>query len=175
MSEEKDVIEVFESPIELPYSFSAGRAITQFLRDIKQGKLTGQRSNITGKVTVPPRGADPETGTPTGEVVELSGTATVVSFTIVHIPIPNSPVQPPFVVANLVADGSDQSFIHLVSEIPNEEVTIGLRVKALWRDESEWGYAFENIKYFVPTGEGSIDIGELKAKRLKETEKYRNA
>jgi hypothetical protein len=33
----------------------------------------------------------------------------------------------------------------------------------------------ENIKYFVPTGEGAVDLEELKAKRIKETEKYRNA
>ena len=109
------------------------------------------------------------------EEVELPDTGTVISFTIVHIPIPNAPVQPPFVVANIVLDECDQSFIHLVAECDNDALQIGERVKAQWKDESEWGLSLENIRYFVPTGEGAIDIGELKAKRMKETEKYRNA
>ena len=48
-------------------------------------------------------------------------------------------------------------------------------MKAIWKDKADWGLSLENIKYFVPTGEGAIDIAELKAKRLAETEKYRNA
>lgn len=175
MSEEKKMVEGFESPISLHYSFAAGAATSKFLRKIQQGKVIGMRSEVTGFVSVPPRGACPISGTPMVEEVELAGTGTVTSFTIVHIPIPNAPVKPPFVVANIVLDGSDQTFIHLVSECDNEALQIGERVKAVWRDEAEWGLSMENIKYFVPTGEGAINVAELKAKRMKETEKYRNA
>ena len=175
MSEEKEMVEGFESPINLRYSFSAGRATSSFLRGIEKGKILGHRSPVTGKVIVPPRGTDPESGKITTEEVELPETATVASFTIVHIPIPNAAVQPPFVVANLVMDESDQTFIHLISEIPNEDVRIGMKVKAVWRPEEEWGLSMDNIKYFVPTGDPDVDIEELKAQRLKETEKYRNA
>lgn len=175
MSEEKDMVEGFESPINLKYSFAAGAATSKFLREIKKGKIVGQRSEVTGFVSVPPRGACPISGTPMIEEVELPETGTVISFTIVHIPIPNAPVKPPFIVANIVLDNSDQTFIHLVSECDNEKLQIGERVKAVWKDQSEWDLTLENIKYFVPTGEGAIDIAELKAKRLKETEKYRHA
>ncbi len=181
MSEEKKMVEGFESPINLRYNFAAGRATSSFLRGIQQGKILGHRSSVTGKVTVPPRGADPETGTPTTEEVLLPETATVCSFTIVHIPIPNAAVQPPFVVANMVFDNADQTFIHLISEIPNDQVRIGMKVKAVWRDSSEWALTMDNIKYFVPTGEPDIDVQELKSQRLKETatfnksEKSRNA
>lgn len=175
MSEEKKMVEGFESPIELKYTFAAGAATSKFLREIKKGRIVGQRSEVTGFVSVPPRGACPISGTPMTEEVELPETGTVVSFTIVHIPIPNAPVEPPFVVANIVLDESDQTFIHLVSECDNDKLRIGERVKAVWKDESEWDLTLENIKYFVPTGEDAVDIQALKAKRLKETEKYRNA
>lgn len=175
MSEEKPMVEGFESPINLHYTFAAGAATSKFLREIKKGKIVGQRSAVTGFVSVPPRGACPISGTPTTEEVVLPETGTVISFTIVHIPIPNAPVKPPFIVANIVLDESDQTFIHLVSECDNDKLQIGERVKAVWKDESEWDLTLENIKYFVPTGEGAIDIAELKAKRMKETEKYRNA
>lgn len=173
MSEEGPV-EIMESPINLSYNFSAGRATSQFLKAIKQGRLVGQRSPITGKVTVPPRGSDPETGVATVGEVELGDTATVMSFTIVYIPIPNNPIQPPYIIANLVLDGSDQTFIHLISDCNNDDVQMGSRVKAVWKDQSEWDYGMDNIKYFKPTGE-VIDIDKLKAERLKEVEKYKNA
>ncbi|MCB1615229.1 MAG: hypothetical protein KDI30_04370, partial [Pseudomonadales bacterium] len=94
MSDEGPV-EIIESPISLTYNFSAGHATSKFLKAIKEARLVGQRSPITGKITVPPRGSDPETGVATVDEVELSDVATVISFTIVYIPIPNNPIQPP--------------------------------------------------------------------------------
>ena len=166
MSEEKALIEGFESPIELKYSFAAGAATTVFLNEIKQGRIIGQRSSVTGLVSVPPRGACPISGTPMTEVVQLPETGTVISFTIVHIPIPNAPVKPPFVVANIVLDEADQTFIHLISECDNDKLRIGERVKAVWKDQADWSLSIENIKYFVPTGEEPVDIVALKQQRL---------
>ena len=172
MTEARKNIEMIECPIVLNYNFSAGRATTRFLRGMKEGKLIGQRSPLTGKVIVPPRGACPESGLPTVEEVPLPDTATVITFTIVHLPIPTSKLDPPFIVANLVLDGSDQTFIHLVSGCANEDVKIGMRVKAVWKDKSEWDYSMDNIAYFAPTGEPPVDIEALKATRLEEAKRH---
>ena len=56
----------------------------------------------------------------------------------------------PYVVANLLADGADVSFIHLLSEVDNDAVEIGMRVKAVWKPEEEWSYAMDNIRYWKP-------------------------
>ena len=175
VSPEKELVEGFESPVNLRYNFAAGAATAKFLREIEHGRIVGQRSDVTGMVSVPPRGACPVSGTPTTEEVTLPETGTIISFTIVHIPIPNAPVQPPFVVANIVLDECDQTFIHLVSECDNDKLQIGDRVKAVWKEKEDWGLSLENIKYFIPSGEDAVDIKELKAKRIKETEKYRHA
>ena len=175
MSEQAKKVELIECPIVLNYNFSAGRATTQFLRGMKQGKLIGQRSPLTGKVIVPPRGACPESGQPTTEQVPLPDTGTVITFTIVYLPIPTSALEPPFVVANLVLDGSDQTFIHLVSGCANEDVKIGMRVKAKWKEQSEWDYSMDNIAYFEPTGEPPVDIEALKASRLEEAKRFLKA
>lgn len=172
MTEARKNIEMIECPIVLNYNFSAGRATTRFLRSMKEGRLMGQRSPLTGKVIVPPRGACPESGLPTTEEVPLPDTATVITFTIVYLPIPTSKLDPPFIVANLVLDGSDQTFIHLVSGCANEDVKIGMRVKAVWKDRSEWDYSMDNIAYFAPTGEPPVDIEALKEKRLEEARRY---
>lgn len=175
MSDEKPMVEGFEAPISLHYTFAAGHTISKFLRSMKEGKIVGQRSPKTGKVIVPPRGSCPETGTPTTEEVTLPDTGTVITFTVIHIPIPNNPIKPPFIVANICLDESDQTFIHLVSDCNNDDVKIGTRVKAVWKDKSEWDYSMDNIQYFKPLDEAPVDIEKLKAERLKAVEKYRHA
>jgi uncharacterized OB-fold protein len=90
--------------------------------------------------------------------VELSDKATVQSFTIVSIPIPNNPIEPPFIIANVVPDGANVSFIHLMSECVNEDVHIGQRVQAVWKPEDEWGYSMDNIRYFKPLDEPDVPI-----------------
>ena len=159
---ESEMITGIEAPIYLKYNFTAGAAPTRFLTQLKKGKLTGQcRDEAGAPVYVPPRGSCPSTGMPTVKEVEVSDKATVQSFTIVHIPIPGNPIEPPFVVANLVADGANISFIHLMSECVNEEVHIGQRVQAVWKPEEEWGYAMDNIRYFKPIDEPDVPVEQI--------------
>jgi uncharacterized OB-fold protein len=158
MSEEQDVITGIEAPIYLKYNFTAGKAPARFLSQVKQGVLTGQRCPSCSNVYIPPRGSCPACGVATEEEVVLSDKATVQSFTIVAIPIPNNPIQPPYVIANLVPDGANISFIHLMSECVNEEVHIGQRVRAVWKPSDEWDYAMDNIRYFKPIDEPDVPV-----------------
>jgi uncharacterized OB-fold protein len=164
VSEESETITGMEAPIYLKYNFTAGAASTRFLHEVKKGKLTGQRCPKCKNVYIPPRGSCAACGVPTEDVVEVADKATVQSFTIVSIPIPGNPIQPPFVVANLVPDGANLSFIHLMSECENADVHIGQRVQAVWKPEEEWGHAMDNIRYFKPIDEPDVEperIGKL--------------
>jgi hypothetical protein len=145
-----------ECPIYLKYNFTAGAATSRFLSEIKQGRIVGQKCPECANVYVPPRGSCAACGVATEEEVECVDKATVESFTIVHIPIPNHPIKPPYIIANLVADGSNISFLHLLSECVNEEVHIGQRVKAVWRPQQEWTYAMDNILYWRPIDEPDV-------------------
>jgi len=158
MSEEQEMITGIEAPIYLQYNFTAGTAPARFLSQVKKGVLTGQRCPKCANVYVPPRGSCAACGVATEEEVVLSDKATVESFTIVAIPIPNNPIQPPYIIANLVADGANLSFIHLMSECVNEEVHIGQRVQAVWKPEEEWDYAMDNIRYFKPLDEPDVPV-----------------
>lgn len=143
-------VAIMDAPTYLDYNYTAGNATARFLHQIKKGKIVGQRVPGGEHVYVPPRGSCPATGMATTEEVECKDVATVQSFTIVSIPIPGNPIQPPYIVANLVADGADIAFIHLLSECENEDVHIGMRVKAVWKPEEEWDYAMDNIRYWKP-------------------------
>ena len=82
--------------------------------------------------------------------MELPDEGIIDKFTVVHIPIPNNPIKPPFVVAHILLDGAGTSFHHLIGEVDNAEVTLGMRVKAVWKPREEWDYSLENIRYFKP-------------------------
>jgi uncharacterized OB-fold protein len=164
MSDQQDAITVIKAPIYLKYNFTAGTAAARFLHQIKKGVLTGQSCPKCQQVYIPPRGACPACGVATEKEVRLSDKATVQSFTIVSIPIPNNPIQPPYIIANLVPDGANISFIHLLSECVNEEIHIGQRVQAVWKPQAEWDYAMDNIRYFKPIDEPDVPaekIGKL--------------
>lgn len=167
MSKEKAMIDDdgnvtgIEAPIYLEYNFTAGAAPSRFLAQLKNGVLTGQRCPRCQQVYVPPRGSCAACGVPTEEEVELSHKATVQSFTIVHIPIPGNPIEPPFVVANLVPDGANVSFIHLMSECVNEEVHIGQRAEAVWKPEQEWDFGMDNILYYKPLDEPDVPVEKI--------------
>jgi len=161
MSDSREAITGMDAPIYLQYQFTAGSAPARFLTRLKEGVLTGQRCPGCRNVYIPPRGSCPACGVATDEEVELSDKATVQSFTIVAIPIPGNPIEPPYIVANLVPDGANISFIHLMSECVNEEVHIGQRVQAVWVPESEWGYGMDNIKYFKPLDEPDVPVDQI--------------
>ena len=149
-SDADEAVTMMDAPVYLDYNFTAGEATSRYLHQIKKGKIVGQRCPSCNNVYVPPRGSCAACGVATTEEVEVKDVATVESFTIVHIPIPGNPIQPPYVIANLCVDGADISFTHLLSEVANEDVQIGMRVKAVWRPEEEWTYAMDNIRYWKP-------------------------
>jgi uncharacterized OB-fold protein len=161
MSEPLADVTGIKSPVYLKYRFTAGSAPARFLGRLKEGALTGQRCPRCSNVYIPPRGSCPACGVPTEEEVVLSDKGTIQSFTIVYIPIPGNPIQPPYIVANIVPDGANISFIHLLSECVIEEVHIGQRVQALWKPEEEWGYAMDNIRYFRPLDEPDVPVARI--------------
>jgi uncharacterized OB-fold protein len=156
-----DKIETIVTPIGLEYDYTPGTASTTFLRGMRRGSIVGQRCPECQNVYVPPRGSCPRCGVPTEGEVPVEDTGTVTTFTVVHIPIPGSELEPPFVSAVILLDGADQTTLHLVAGCDPHEVRIGMRVRARWKPEAEWDYSFENIRYFEPTGEPDVPLEGL--------------
>jgi uncharacterized OB-fold protein len=144
-------------PIELDYLYAASPEESLFYTSLSEGKLVGQRCPSCGKVYIPPRSACPADGTPTAEEVELPDTGTVTTFCIVNVPFLGQRITPPYVSAYILLDGADIAFLHLILDIPAEEVRMGMRVKAVWKPRDQWGTTIENIDHFAPTGEPDAD------------------
>lgn len=146
-------VESIETPARLDYEFTAGRATSRFLRGLKRKKILGESCKATGKVYVPPRGADPVAGLPTEEQVEVRDSGIVTSFCVVNVQFHGSAMECPYVCALVLLDGADIPMFGLIQEIPYDQVRPGLRVQAVWVDDDQLGTTLENIRYFRPTGE----------------------
>jgi uncharacterized OB-fold protein len=153
-------VQVSHSSIEIQHTASLPEST--FLRGLEDGKLLGARTGKDGKVYFPPREADPGTGRPTTEFVELPDKGTVTTFAIINIPFAGQRIKPPYVAAYVLLDGADIPFLHLVTEIEATEVRMGMRVQAVWKPREEWGLGIDNISHFRPTGEPDADYDTYK-------------
>jgi uncharacterized OB-fold protein len=149
-------------PIELDYLYAASPEESLFYTSLSEGKLVGQRCPTCGKVYIPPRSACPADGTPTAEEIELPDTGTVTTFCIVNVPFLGQRITPPYVSAYILLDGADIAFLHLILDIPADEVRMGMRVKAVWKPRDQWGTTIENIDHFAPIDEPDADYETYK-------------
>lgn len=159
---DREPVNVIVTPIEMTIQHTASHEESAYLRAIAEGKLLGAKTGKNGKVYFPPHGADPATGQPTTEFVELPDKGTVTTFAIINIPFKGQRIKPPYVAAYVLLDGADIPFLHLVADIDAHEVRMGMRVEAVWKPREEWGFGIDNIEYFRPTGEPDADYDTYK-------------
>lgn len=148
---------VISTPITTTIMHSAAESESWYLEGLKQGKLIGGRVR-TGEVYFPPRYVSPADGSPTVERIELADSGTITTFCIVNVPFLGQQIKPPYVAAYVLLDGADIPFLHLILDVPADEVRMGMKVKAVWRPESEWDHTMRNISHFAPTGEPDADF-----------------
>jgi uncharacterized protein len=154
--EASDTIEPVKSirtPVSITYQWSAGRHARQYLQGLLAGRLVGSRCPVCGQVYFPGRGACPTDAVALGEAVDLPDRGTITSFCIVNVPFLGQRIKIPYVAANIVLDGADIAFGHLILGCEAHEVRMGMRVEAVWRPAQDWGPSLENIDHFRPTGE----------------------
>jgi uncharacterized protein len=144
---------VIPGPVRLEFAVVPGKFYKLYLESLAQGKILGGKDPGSGKVYVPPRAADPHSGKPTSELVEVKQSGVLTTFTIIRIPFEGQKLKPPYCFGAIVLDGADMPIYHLISGVPYEEIRMGMRVRAKWKPREEWVLSLENILYFEPTGE----------------------
>jgi uncharacterized OB-fold protein len=157
-----DPITGIVTPVTLDYLYAASPEESAFYRGLAEGRILGQRCPTCHKVYVPPRSACPVDGVATTDEVELGHVGTVTTYCIVNVPFLGQKIKPPYVSAYILLDGADIAFLHLILDIPAEEVRMGMRVEAVWKPRDEWGTTIENISHFRPTGEPDAEYDTYK-------------
>jgi uncharacterized OB-fold protein len=148
----EEPVTMMKAPIRLTYTHTTSADESRYLRALAEGRILGQRCPVCGKVYVPPR-VCPADGVPTEDEVTVRDQGTVTTFCVVNVPFAGQRLEPPYVVAQILLDGADIPVPHLILGLPADEVRMGMRVAAVWRDRETWSYTPENIAHFRPTGE----------------------
>ena len=148
----KDKVEVLvhEGKISVPYSWTVGSTLSRFYCELRdRGKIWANRCPDCGTVFVPPKAKCVNCYRDPHDWVELPGTGTVETYTVVRYEEPAlHPRKAPFVYGIVKMDGADTGMVHLIGEVAPEEVRVGMRVEAVLEKEREGNIL--DIKHFRP-------------------------
>lgn len=143
-------------PVGVTYTWSAGPSSSAYLQGLKEGRLVGARCPVCELVYFPPRnGICPKDAALLGESVEVGQQGSITTFCIVNVPFLGQQIEIPYVSASIMLDGSDLAVQHLIQGCPADQVRIGMRVEAVWKDESEWAPTLASIAHFEPVDDVS--------------------
>ena len=151
-------VKSIRAPIGITYEWSAGPSNATWIAGLLEGRLIARRCPVCRQVQVPPRGACPTCAVLLTDDVEVAHTGTITSFCVVNVPFLGQKIKIPYVAANILLDGADLPFQHLILGVDSTEVRMGMRVKAVWKPRGEWGPTLENIDHFEPSGEPDADF-----------------
>jgi uncharacterized OB-fold protein len=140
---------IYHGQIYIPNRYSAGAVGSQFLIEIRDKKrIMGTRCPTCNRVYVPARSICKDCFGQLDEWIEVSDKGTVLTYTVCHQPNPVQPVEPPLVYGIIQLDGADTGFVHMLGEVDPEQLRIGMRVQAVFKEQRE--ASILDIKYFKP-------------------------
>jgi len=144
---------------DLKYAWSTGEAISKFLGGLRDGEIWGTRCLRCRRTLVPPRMYCEACFRPTDEWVKLRDTGSVLTYSISYV---NSDAsrregEEPILVSVIEIDGATpmMGMLHLLGEVNPDEVSVGMKVEAVWRPKGERQGAITDIRYFRPLGGGA--------------------
>jgi uncharacterized OB-fold protein len=134
------------------YAWDAGVAIGRYLQELKNGRLVARRCSSCERTLLPPRMFCEECFVPTDKWVFVKDTGTVNTFSICYVRWDMVRLKEPQLPAVINVDGASpgMGILHLLGEVRPEDVRIGMRVKAVWKDPGERQGAITDIKYWKP-------------------------
>lgn len=145
------------APYELayPYKRSLGAVLGTFFAGLKEERIFGVKLG-DGRIAVPPMESDPISGADCREMVEVSATGTVQTWTWETNLRDKHTLSRPFAWALILLDGADTAMLHAVDAGQESAMENGMRVRARWAEEKAGG--IRDIVCFEP-GEGPAARG----------------
>jgi len=137
---------------DLKYSWASGVAVGRFLSELKNGRLIARKCNKCERILIPPRMFCEDCFRDTDEWVYVKDTGTINTYSVAHVGTDAHRLIQPLFVAVVNIDGASElmGLLHLLSEIDEKEIKIGMKVEAVWKPENERVGSILDIKYFRP-------------------------
>jgi acetyl-CoA C-acetyltransferase len=169
LKDARDVPHIDYEP-DLRYSWDNGVALTTYLDGFKRGKICGSRCDTCGRMMIPARDfCETCNLRAVNGYFDLPDTGTVETFTLSNVAwdssmLPKGQVNI-FAVVSIDGASEEMGLCHMLSEIDPKDVKIGMRVKAVWKPESERVGNVLDLKYFRPMKAGedaNQDVVQIK-------------
>ena len=149
-----------EWSLDFDFSSSLGETHTKFMEGLREKKFLGNK--VGGRTFFPMKPFCNRTFEFPTECLESDGTGTVEAFTVYHkkpegVVYPDAEISlsPPYIIAVIRINHSDQCFFHFLNGIdPNEpsqlleKIEAGFKVRPVWAEERHGNIL--DIKYFEP-------------------------
>lgn len=140
---------IVEGIIDIPNTYSAGAVGSRFLVELRDNKkIMGVKCHECNRVYVPPKSTCKDCFAQLTEWVEVSNKGTLLTYTVDCHSNSVQPVEPPIVYGVIRLDGADTGLVHMLGEVDMEDLKIGMRLEALFKDERQ--ASILDIKYFRP-------------------------
>ncbi|MCP4681738.1 MAG: Zn-ribbon domain-containing OB-fold protein [Desulfobacterales bacterium] len=137
--------------IPLEYVYTYGRAGEAYFRNLMdKGTFLGARCGKCGITYVPPRTyCEKCFDRLEGSYVDVPATGTVHTYTVLHKNLDGSDKKDPAIMAVIRLDNTDGGVVHHLGGVKPEEVSIGMKVKAVLKPKKDRKGAISDIKHFM--------------------------
>jgi acetyl-CoA C-acetyltransferase len=140
-----------EAALDAKYEWDPGEAMGAFLEGMRDGRILGTLCTSCERTLVPPRKFCERCFRPNDEWVEVSSNGAVETFSICHVTWDMKPLDVPQLPAVIRLDGaSNGGFLHMLGDVAPEDVSIGMRVTAIWKPLAERHGSILDISHFAP-------------------------
>ena len=142
---------LYHGQVYIPNQYAAGAVGSRFLIQLRdKKKILGTRCPTCNRVYVPARSICKDCLGQLKQWVEVSDKGTLLTYTICNEPNSMQPAETPLAYGIIQLDGADTGFVHMLGEVEPEQLRIGMRVQAVFREERE--ASILDIRYFKPLG-----------------------
>jgi uncharacterized OB-fold protein len=145
----------FPLGMDLHYKHAYGSFYGRLFDELKASRrIIGVRCPSCQSVLVPPRPRCDVCYVPTAQFEDVADTGVLRAFSIIRFSFEGQVREPPYIYAEVTLDGAATRLIHVLGgvdvETAHETLEPGIRVRAVWRDDSNTG-TLADISHFEPT------------------------
>jgi len=137
------------------FAWDTGQAISRYLAGLKDGLILGSYCTSCRRTAVPPRTVCEWCFRPMDHYLPLSDTGTVNTFSLCYVTWDVQRIKDPEIPAVIEIDGASplHGIMHKLGGVTPEDISIGMRVQAVWKPADLREGAVTDILYFKPIQE----------------------
>jgi uncharacterized OB-fold protein len=152
----REVVGAVEFGVDARYAWDTGVAVSTYLRGLRDGKVLARECFRCRRILVPPRMFCEQCFRPTDRWLQVRDTGVVNTFSICYVSWDMQPLQDPELPAVIEIDGASRGigFMHKLGEVEPDDVSVGMKVEAVWKPAGERQGSILDIQYFRPRDTG---------------------